>query len=67
MIVSQAFGALILPATVASIIYLGNEVSQTKEHKFSIGTNLILVAILLFAIMMSYMSFTGIFATLQSL
>jgi len=67
MILSQAFGALVLPATVACIIYLGNEASQMKEHKFSLGTNLILGAILLFAILMSYMSFTGIFTTLQSL
>ena len=67
MILSQAFGAIVLPATVASIIYLGNEASQMKEHKFSLGTNLILGAILLFAILMSYMSYTGIFATLQSL
>ena len=66
MILSQAFGALVLPATVASIIYLGNESSQMKEHKFPITTNIILVAILLFAIMMSYMSITGIFATLKS-
>jgi len=67
MILSQAFGALVLPATVASIIYLGNETSQMKEHKFSLGLNLILGAILLFAILMSYMSYTGIFATLQTL
>lgn len=66
MILSQAFGALVLPATVASIIYLGNEASQMKEYKFSASTNLILIAILLFAIMMSYMSFTGIFATFNS-
>jgi len=67
MILSQAFGALVLPATVACIIYLGNEPSQMKEHKFSLGINLILAAILLFAILMSYMSFTGIFATLNTL
>ena len=67
MIISQAFGAMVLPATVASIIYLGNESSQMKEHKFSLGLNLILGAILLFAILMSYMSYTGIFATLKSL
>lgn len=67
MILSQAFGALVLPATVASIIYLGNEASQMKEHKFSLGLNLVLGAILIFAIMMSYMSYTGIFATLKSI
>jgi len=67
MILSQAFGALVLPATVACIIYLGNEASQMKAHKFTLGTNLVLGAILLFAMMMSYMSFTGIFATLESL
>ena len=67
MILSQAFGAMVLPATVVAIIYLGNESSQMREHKFSLGLNLLLGAILLFAILMSYMSYTGIFATLQSL
>lgn len=67
MILSQAFGALVLPATVACIIYLGNEATQMKEHKFSLVINLILTAIFFFAILMSYMSYTGIFATLQSL
>ena len=64
MIASQAFGALILPVTVASILYLGNQKDLMKTHQFSVGLNIVLVAILGFAILMSYMSYTGIFATL---
>ncbi len=66
MILSQAFGALVLPVTVASLIYLGNQQDLMKSHKFSLGLNVMLAAILAFAILMSYMSFTGIFATLNS-
>lgn len=67
MITSQAFGALVLPLTIACLIYLGNKSSLMKEHKFSQGLNIVLVAIFLFALLMSYMSYSGIFATLNSL
>lgn len=67
MVLSQAFGALVLPATVASIFYIGNKASLMKEHKFSKLTNLMLVLIFVFALIMSYMSYTGILATLQAL
>lgn len=67
MVSSQAFGALVLPATVASIIYVGNKESVMKSHKFSTTTNLLLVMIFAFAILMSYMSYQGISATLRSL
>ncbi|MCK4921856.1 MAG: divalent metal cation transporter, partial [Bacteroidales bacterium] len=67
MITSQAFGALVLPVTVACILYLGNKSLLMKKHKFSVGLNIILVAIFIFAAIMSYMSYTGIFATLKSL
>lgn len=67
MITSQAFGALVLPVTVACIIYLGNRADLMREHKFSTLLNLTLGAIFLFALMMSYMSYTGIFASLGAL
>ncbi|MEK6480554.1 Nramp family divalent metal transporter [Catalinimonas sp. 4WD22] len=67
MITSQAFGALVLPVTVACIMILGNKASLMKEHKFSVALNILLAAILIFAILMSYMSYQGIFASLQTL
>ena len=66
MVMSQAFGALVLPATVACILYIGNKAALMKEHKFSYATNIILVLIFVFALIMSYMSYTGILATLQA-
>lgn len=67
MIISQAFGAMVLPATVACIIFLGNKKSLMKNYKFTISTNLILAMILIFSLIMSYMSFTSIIATVSAL
>ena len=67
MVTSQAFGALVLPATVACIVYIGNKKSLMGEHKFSNATNLILVLIFVFALIMSYMSYNGILATLRAI
>ncbi len=67
MITSQAFGALVLPVTVACILYLGNKSSLMKAYKFSAGLNIVLAAILIFALVMSYMSYNGIIAILISL
>jgi len=67
MITSQAFGALVLPVTVASLIYLGNKTSLMKENKFTLPLNIILTAIFFFALLMSYMSYSGIISTLKSL
>ncbi|MFZ8201283.1 Nramp family divalent metal transporter [Alteromonas portus] len=66
MIASQAFGALILPATVASIFYVGNKRKVMKTHVFGFITNAALVLIFAFALVMSYMSINGIIATVQS-
>lgn len=67
MISSQAFGALLLPATVACIFYVGNIKSLMRDHKFSKTTNILLSMIFIFALVMSYMSFNGIVSTLQAL
>lgn len=67
MISSQAFGALLLPATVACIFYVGNIKSLMRDHKFSKTTNILLSMIFVFALVMSYMSFNGIASTLQAL
>ena len=67
MVGSQAFGALVLPATVGCIFFIGNKQSLMGEHKFSSATNFILSLILVFALVMSYMSYNGIVSTLQAL
>jgi Mn2+/Fe2+ NRAMP family transporter len=67
MVGSQAFGALLLPATVGCIFYVGNKKTLMNEHKFSTMTNVILSMILIFSLIMSYMSYTGIMSTLKAL
>ncbi len=67
MVVSQAFGALLLPLTVACIFILGNKTSLMKSHKFTIPINFILIGIFIFSLIMSYMSISGIVNILQSL
>ncbi|MGJ8692704.1 MAG: Nramp family divalent metal transporter [Thalassotalea sp.] len=67
MVGSQAFGALLLPATVGCIAYIGNKKELMGEYKFSKLTNAILSLIFIFALVMSYMSYTGILSTLQAL
>ena len=67
MVSSQAFGALLLPATVACIFYIGNIKSLMGEHKFSTTTNVLLSLIFVFALIMSYMSYNGLMSTLQAL
>ena len=67
MILSQAFGALVLPVTVACIILLGNKASLMGTYKFTKGTNLILILILIFALIMSYMSYSGIISILKTM
>jgi manganese transport protein len=64
MIASQAFGALILPFTVACIIYLGNKKSIPVSFKFSFPINFTLGIIFIFSMIMSYMGFAGLFSTL---
>ncbi len=60
MIVSQAFNAVILPVTVACILYLGNRHDLMGEHRNSTATNLALVAILLFSLVTTSMGIRGV-------
>lgn len=60
MIVSQAFNSVILPVTVASIIYLGNRTDLMKEYRFNISTNIFLGLILAFSIFTSYIGIKGV-------
>ncbi len=54
MIISQAFNSIILPLTVGCILYLGNRKDLMGEYKNSLGTNMFLIAVLLFSIITSY-------------
>ncbi|MEP0357280.1 Nramp family divalent metal transporter [Paraglaciecola sp.] len=70
MVGSQAFGALVLPATVACIFYIGNKKGLMGVHKFSPLVNVSLSLIFVFALVMSYMSYmsyNGIVSILQTL
>lgn len=60
MIVSQAFNSVILPATVACILYLGNRKDLMGAHKHTPATNLALVAILLFSLVTTSMGIQGV-------
>lgn len=62
MIVSQAFNAVILPATVLCIFYLGNRKDLMGAYRNSTVTNLILVLILLFSIFTSVVGVRGVWA-----
>jgi manganese transport protein len=60
MIISQAFNSIILPVTIACILYLGNRKDLMGEHKNSIGTNIFLIAVLIFSISTSTMGIKGV-------
>jgi len=66
MTASQAFGALILPATTLCLLILGNRKSLMGKHAFSIPINLMLVGILLFALTMSGFSLAGLITAARS-
>ncbi|MEO0575029.1 MAG: Nramp family divalent metal transporter [Pseudomonadota bacterium] len=60
MIASQAFNAVILPITVACILYLGNHRDLMGEHRNTPTTNIILAAILLFSFVTTTMGVRGV-------
>ena len=60
MIVSQALSSVLLPMTVGCILYLANRKDLMKEHANKLGTNLILVAILLLSIFNSSTAIQGV-------
>jgi len=62
MIASQAFNVVLLPATVACIIYLGNKKDLMGEHRHGLVLNLSLAAIFLFSLVTSFMGFQGLLA-----
>jgi Mn2+/Fe2+ NRAMP family transporter len=66
MIISQAFGALVLPFTVLCFIIVGNNRKLMGDHKHSPVLNVMLIIIFLFALLMSYMSYRGLYAVLRA-
>lgn len=64
MIASQAFNSVILPVTVACILYLGNREDLMKQYRFSTGSNVVLLLILAFAIFTSVIGVRGVFDVL---
>ncbi len=60
MIVSQAFNAVILPVTVACILYLGNRQDLMGEYRNTTTTNVVLIAILLFSFVTTSMGIRGV-------
>lgn len=66
MILSQAFNVILLPATVACIIYLGNRKDLMGEYSNNMLTNIVLVAIFLFSLVMAYMGYGGLMELIGS-
>lgn len=66
MIVSQAFNAVILPVTVACILYLGNRPDLMGEHRHTRTTNVVLTAILLFSLVTTSMGIRGVWQIVAS-
>ena len=66
MIVSQAFNAVILPATVGCILYLGNRRDLMGEHRNTVATNVVLTAILLFSLVTTSMGIRGVWQLMTS-
>ena len=60
MIASQAFNAVILPITVACIFVLTNRADLMGAHKNKLLTNIALLAILSFAVSMSFIGLKGV-------
>lgn len=60
MIVSQAFNVIILPMTVACILYLTNRTDLMGRYKNTVVTNLVLVVILFFSIFTSFIGIKGV-------
>lgn len=66
MIISQAFNAVILPVTVACILYLGNRRDLMGEHRNTTATNAVLTAIFLFSLVTTSMGVRGVWQILAS-
>ena len=66
MIISQAFNSVILPVTVACILYLGNRRDLMGEHRNTTASNVVLTAILLFSLVTTSMGIRGVWQIIVS-
>lgn len=66
MIVSQAFNAVILPATVLCIFYLGNRADLMGAYRNNRTTNVFLFLIFLFSVFTSVVGIKGVWQLLSS-
>ncbi len=66
LILSQAFNVVLLPVTVACIIYLGSRADLMGAHRNSALTNAGLVGIFLFSLVTGYMGFQGLMGMIDS-
>jgi len=64
LIMSQAFNVVLLPLTVACILYLGNRADLMGEYRHSWLTNAGLGGIFLFSLVTGYMGFQGLMGML---
>lgn len=67
MILSQAFNVILLPATVASILYLSNRKDLMGQYSSKWLVNICLAAIFLFSLIIAYMAFGGLMELLRSM
>lgn len=65
MIVSQAFNAIILPATVLGIFYLANRSDLMGQYKNTKLANVFLLLILLFSLFTAGLGLKGVFSLLS--
>ncbi|MCH2206936.1 MAG: Nramp family divalent metal transporter [Lentisphaerales bacterium] len=65
MIITQAFNAIILPATVLCIMILANRKSVMGEYRNGKMTNAILTAIFLFSLLTCWMGIQGVIQLLE--
>ena len=65
MITSQALNVVVLPLTVACILYLGNRADLMGEHRHGLLTNAALAAILVFSFITSFMGFQGLLSMIS--
>jgi Mn2+/Fe2+ NRAMP family transporter len=66
MLASQAFGALLLPATVGALLYLGRRRDVMGEHRFGTGDVVFLVAALGLALFIAALGLRGFLDLLRA-
>ena len=59
MLISQSFNVIILPVTVLCIFYLSNRADLMGEHKNTLRSNITLIAIFLFSLIIAFIALKG--------